>query len=56
MYRQIPRDMLNYVGKRQGGGVVPLKEGDRMTLLEAIALLMLIIAVVNLVLNITKKK
>ena len=42
--------------KHDGGGVAPLTGGDRMTLLEVIALLMLIIAVINLVIKLTKKK
>ena len=36
-------------------GLFP-ERGDRMTLLEVIALLMLIIAVINLVIYFTKKK
>ena len=38
------------------GGVVPPEGGGRMTFLEVIALLMLIIAVINLVIKFTKKK
>ena len=42
--------------KQDGGGVVPLIGGDRLTLLEVIALFMLIIAVIELVSKFTKKK
>jgi len=38
-----------------GGGVVPLK-GGHMTLLETIALLMLIVAVINLAVYTFRKK
>ena len=51
--------VCGYVKVRHGqmsGGVVPPGGGDRMTLLEVIALLMLIIAVINLVIKFTKKK
>jgi hypothetical protein len=41
--------------KQDGGGVVPLK-GGHMTFLETIALLMLIVAVVDLVVYIFRKK
>ena len=41
---------------QDGGGVVPPRGGDRLTLQEIIAILMLIIAVINLVITITKKK
>jgi len=42
--------------EHDGGEVAPPRGGGCVTLLEVIALLMLIIAVVNLVLKISKKK
>jgi len=48
--------MVLYAHKQEGGGVVPPKGGDRMTTLEVFGLLMLIIAVINLVIKVTKKK
>ena len=49
--------MLKYpMSKTVAMGLFLFKGGDRMTLLEVIALFMLIIAVINLVISITKKK
>ncbi len=48
--------MVYYSRKQEGGGVVPPQGGDRMTTMEVFGLFMLIIAVINLVLKITKKK
>ena len=46
--------MVIYTRKQSGGGVASLK-GERMTLTETIALSMLIIAVIQLVVNIFRK-
>jgi hypothetical protein len=54
--RQNPQIVLNCRSKPRAAGLFPLKEGDRVTVMEVIALLMLIIAVINLVLKTTKKK
>lgn len=48
--------MLYLESKHKGGGVAPLKGGNRLTILEVIGLLMLIVAVVDLVIKFTKKK
>ena len=48
--------MVLCAGKQEGGGVASPKGGDRMTTLEVFGLLMLIIAVINLVIKVTKKK
>jgi len=48
--------MLYYDCKQEGGEVVPPRGGDRVTVTEVIALLMLIVAVINLVVKLTKKK